>query len=171
MKNKGVQWFEYDPIDLTSPEYKLGKALGEKKGVRHIPNLNNSSRVLSLDSDFMGSREPNSLSNTKAFMKGRKVLSKNDARKMNRLYSVESDLTITGGVADHRLRLESSQITAFTNLLTAEILKIRKSKDVDLINRLTSRGNSMTEHTEWIIQCAKDLCKSLKIQLFYQAVT
>ena len=76
LKNKGVQWFEYDPIDLTSPEYKLGKALGEKKGVRHIPNLNNSSRVLSLDSDFMGSREPNSLSNTKAFMKGRKVLSR-----------------------------------------------------------------------------------------------
>ncbi len=162
LKNKGALWFEYDPIDLTTPEQKLGKALGQSKGVRLIPNLNNSSRVLSLDSDFLGSREPNSLSNTKAFMKGRKVLSKNDARKMNRLYSVESDLTITGGVADHRLRLESSQITAFTNLLASEILKIRKSKDVDLIDQLRQRGKLMTAHSEWIFECAKDLCSKPK---------
>ena len=46
---------------------------------------------------------------------------------MNRLYFVESDLTITGGVADHRLRLESSQFIAFTNLLAAEIFTLRKS--------------------------------------------
>ena len=41
-------------------------------------------------------------------MPGRKVLSAKDAKKMNRLYSVESDLSITGGVADHRLSISSS---------------------------------------------------------------
>ena len=55
---------------------------------------------------------------------------------MNRLYSVESDLTLTGGVADHRLRLESSQISTFANLLAFEILTILKSKDSSLLSNL-----------------------------------
>ena len=40
---------------------------------------------------------------------------------MNRLYIAESDLTITGGVADHRLRVHSSEVEAFSCLVYAEI--------------------------------------------------
>ena len=61
--------------------------LGTDSGLRLIPNLGKASRVLSLDSDFLGNREPISLANTRALMKGRKVLSAKDAKKMNRLYS------------------------------------------------------------------------------------
>jgi molybdopterin-containing oxidoreductase family iron-sulfur binding subunit len=86
-------------------------------GIRLIPNFNKASRILALDCDLLGNREANSLSNTRSLMKGRKVLSPSDAKKMNRLYSVEADLTLTGGVADHRLRLESSQFSSFVNLL------------------------------------------------------
>ena len=58
----------------------------------------------------MGNREPYFLANSRNFMSGRKVKQPKDALKMNRLYSVEADMTITGGVADHRLRLESSRM-------------------------------------------------------------
>lgn len=158
LKNNGVIWTEYEPIDLLSPEQLLGKALGLKNGLRILPRLNKASRILSLDSDFLGNREPNSLANTRSLMKGRKVLSAGDAKKMNRLYSVESDLTITGGVADHRLRLDSSQFISFANLLTSEVLKLLKFSDKKLINRLEKRGTSSSSSINWIRECAKDLC-------------
>ena len=73
------------------------------KALRAVPNLSSANRVLSLDNDFLGNREANELSNTRSFMSGRKVLKAADAKNMNRLYIAESDLSRTGGVADHRL--------------------------------------------------------------------
>lgn len=162
LKSKGIEWFEHESIDLSSPENTLGKAFGINHGLRLTPKLRKASRVISLDSDFLGNREPNSLANTRALMKGRKVLSANDAKKMNRLYSVESDLTITGGVADHRLRLDSSQFVAFTNLLAAEILTLLKKGDETLIAKLNDRGSSQAQHSKWVLECAKDICKKPK---------
>ena len=165
LKASGVIWGEYESVDLCAAEYKLGISLGSEGGVRHLPNFGNASRILSLDSDFLGIREPNSLSNSKSFMKGRKVLSQKDAKNMNRLYSVESDLTLTGGVADHRLRLESSQISTFANLLAFEILTILKSKDSSLLSNLQKRGAKASSHSKWIKECAKDLCSKPKDSL------
>ena len=76
---------------------------------------------------------------------------------MNRLYTVESDLTLTGGVADHRLRLESSKFVSFSALLAAEVLKLGKKKDQPLIEHLSEIGKSAETHIEWITECAKDL--------------
>jgi len=165
LKNKGVSWFEHEPIDLCSVESELGNMLGSDTGLRLIPDFNKSAKILSLDSDFLGNREANSLSNTRALMKGRKVLSPNDAKKMNRLYSVESDLTITGGVADHRLRLESSQFSAFVNLLAAEIFTLRKKGSAELLKKLKSNGESQKSHLNWIKECARDLCKKPKTSI------
>jgi len=162
LKDNGVSWFEHEPIDLCSVESELGAMLEIENGIRLIPNFNKSAKILSLDSDFLGNREANSLSNTRSLMKGRKVLSPNDAKKMNRLYSVESDLTITGGVADHRLRLESSQFSAFVSLLAAEIFTLRKKGSPKLLKKLNSIGESQKTHLDWIKECAKDLCKKPK---------
>ena len=103
LESKDIHWFEHEAIDLRRAETFLAQGVGlESGGLRAIPDLAKAHRVLSLDSDFLGSREPYSLANTRSFMGGRKVSSPSDAKKMNRLYSVESDMTITGGVADHR---------------------------------------------------------------------
>ena len=45
--------------------------------------------------------------------------SEND--KMNRLYVVESNMTLTGGMADHRLRMKSSDIPAYVVALASEL--------------------------------------------------
>jgi molybdopterin-containing oxidoreductase family iron-sulfur binding subunit len=160
LKNQGIAWFEYEAIDLCDAEYKLGKAIGLQHGIRLIPNFNKASRILALDCDLLGNREANSLSNTRSLMKGRKVLSPSDAKKMNRLYSVEADLTLTGGVADHRLRLESSRFSSFVNLLASEVFKILGKKSPALIKNLAKLGDSTSTHIDWIKECAVDLCKN-----------
>ena len=157
LQTKGVIWSEYDSLSSHTIERQLGMALGLNRSVRTLPKLQKVSRLLSLDCDFMG-REPFSLGNSRTFMSGRKVHKPADAHKMNRLYSVEADLTITGGVADHRLRLESSKFVAFSALLASEVLKLRKSKDQALIDHLAVLGKPSSSHLEWIRECAKDLC-------------
>ena len=158
LKSKGIQWFEHEAIDLRRAESLLAKGIGLKSGgLRAIPDLGKAHRVLSLDCDFLGSREPYALANTRSFMGGRKVSGPSDAKKMNRLYSVEGDMTLTGGVADHRLRIDPSQLPAFAFLLAAEVLSARKSDKV-LVDRLKELGKAAENHREWIEACVADLC-------------
>ena len=153
----GVKHLEYEAIDPHLPEKTLASSLGVAENLRLIPQLHKAKKVLSLDCDFLGSREPNSTVNSRQFMSGRKVLSASDASKMNRLYAVESDLTLTGGVADHRLRLPSSRMEEFAALFYAEILKLQKSKDSNLITHLLKIGGDSEFDQKWISECAKDL--------------
>ena len=157
LQDKGVLWAEFDSVDSISFESELAAKLNSKRPVRAIPKLKNASRVLSLDCDFMGNREPYSLANSRSFMSGRKVNKPKDSLKMNRLYSVEADMTITGGVADHRLRLESSRMKSFLCLLGAEILKTKTKNDTALIKKFSDLGKGTSEHLNWARICAKDL--------------
>ena len=157
LNQKGAKIFTFDPIDFHHPEYSLSNHLGLNSGLRACPDFTKAKRVLSLDSDFLGHREPNSSVNTKQFMPGRRVLEASDAKKMNRLYSVESDLTITGGVADHRLRLSSCKIEAFSALFLSKLLEFTGSKDKQLFEHLVTLSEGLEDHDEWASECAKDL--------------
>ena len=160
--NSGVSYFEYEAIDLSKPEKFLGEALGIKDSLRAIPKFENAKRVLSLDSDFLGYREPSSSINTKQFMKGRKVYKADDTKKMNRLYSVESDLTLAGGFADHRLRVSSSEILPFASMVLLTLLKTKKYENQKLIAHLENLSSNMQVHKEWVSVCVKDLLKNSK---------
>ena len=162
--SKGFKWFEHDAVDPSLAESKLGDILGVDFGLRAIPKLNSAKRVLSLDCDFLGNRESNELANTRSFMGGRKVLKPSDAKKMNRLYIVESDLSRTGGVADHRLRLEASHISAFAALVAAEILSKSKSSfpNSSSINHLKRLDSGLEKHQKWASEVAADLLTNPK---------
>ncbi len=157
LQSKKANVYSYEAVDFTSPEKGLSKLLGLKKSIRTSPNFSNSKKVLSLDSDFLGHREPNSAVNTKQFMQGRKVHSPKDSKGMNRLYSVESDLTITGGVADHRLRLSSSQIEGFSALILSKLLQSSADKNDKLLAHLNTLSEGLESHDEWASECANDL--------------
>ncbi len=161
LKSSGVRHVVHEPIDFRKPEQDLGRALSSE-GLRVVPNLAKAKRVLSLDSDFLGTREPNSIVNSRQFMEGRRVLHASEGNKMNRLYSVESDLTLTGGVADHRLRLSSSSVPSFAALVLLEVLKLKDAKDEQLFAHLSKMGASLEAHRSWIGECASDLVKSGK---------
>ena len=74
--------------------------------------------IVALDSDFLGV-ESESLAHSHGFAQGRKVESVAD--DINRLYVVESSYSITGSMADHRVRLQSRRIGAFAAALAADL--------------------------------------------------
>ncbi|MGB8355454.1 MAG: TAT-variant-translocated molybdopterin oxidoreductase [Chthoniobacteraceae bacterium] len=109
-------WAVYEPlgIDATVDAHKT--AFGS--GVKVSSNLENADVILALDTDFLGCEE-GSVQDIKAYSARRRVKGPED--KMNRLYVVENRYTVTGGMADHRLRLPASQIGAFVILLAEKI--------------------------------------------------
>ena len=78
--------------------------------VKPIYRFAKAKRIVSIDADFLQA-EAGSLYYAREFAKGRRVAKKDDP--MSRLYMAESGLTITGTMADHRLRLPSSHMMAF----------------------------------------------------------
>ncbi len=77
-----------------------------------------SAVTVSLGSDFLGT-EPGSVANGYRFVHPRRITS--PQQPMSRVYVVESGYTVTGSMADHRLRLPSGDIERFTRLLVAEL--------------------------------------------------
>ena len=74
--------------------------------------------ILSLDCDFLAG-ERGFLNNARGFAEGRTVRSTES--EMNRLYAVESTLSVTGMSADHRLRVSPSQVDRYLRALAAEL--------------------------------------------------
>jgi len=74
--------------------------------------------VLSLDADFL-QMDSNDIQYSRDFTSQRKVHTEQD--EMNRLYVVEGVFSVTGGMADHRLRIQSGQIGMFAAALAAEL--------------------------------------------------
>ena len=95
--------------------------LGE--GVKLVPDFTKADRILSLDCDFAGT-DPQG-SNIAFFNRrkpeGKGYSAKPDATSMNRLYSVESAFTLTGGMADHRLRIAPGMVAAVAAQIAREL--------------------------------------------------
>ena len=83
-------------------------------------------------------------------------------KNMNRLYIAESDLSRTGGVADHRLRVESSQMIAFASLVASELLTQLGSSDPSLIKHLKKLRSFTNSQKEWVSEAVSDLLTSPK---------
>ncbi|MCG8528687.1 MAG: TAT-variant-translocated molybdopterin oxidoreductase [Opitutales bacterium] len=154
--NPELIWAEYEAVQNHGLETASKKALG--KSVRALYHLEKAKKVLSLDSDFLG-LEPDSLGQNKSFAKARKVRSKKDAKKMNRLYTVESSLTLTGATADHRLRLSSTEVDAMVALIASIILE-KSGGARDLTEALKKRAHAVKSYRDWAEACADDLLHS-----------
>lgn len=149
-------WSEYTALDSNSFD-QAAKAVFDKP-LRALPKFTEVKRLLALDSDFL-STEDRSLGNVREFMKTRKVKRSKDAKKMSRLYSVESTLTLTGSMADHRLRLSSGQVGAFIALLGVAVLQ-QKGVNSPLISELKRVGASLEVDSKWVDACATDLVEN-----------
>jgi MoCo/4Fe-4S cofactor protein with predicted Tat translocation signal len=139
-----AMWAEYEPVTDEPPAAAAQAAFG--RSVKPIYRFANAKRVVSIDADFL-SAEAGSLLYARDFTKARKVRSKND--QINRLYAVESTFTLTGGMADHRLRLASSHMLAFTAALAAKL-------GVPGVDQLAG-GLEFKDRDRWLDACAADL--------------
>lgn len=142
-------WYAYDPINDENI-YK-GIKLATGRDLRPVYDYSKADIILSLDCDFLLS-ESESITAAHGFAERRRL--EDESGSMNRLYVVEPTLSVTGGMADHRLAMNSVQIGSFIAVLTKELKKRGLAVKVD------DQYLRLSEHNfddKWISALADDL--------------
>ncbi|MDQ6939137.1 MAG: TAT-variant-translocated molybdopterin oxidoreductase [Verrucomicrobiota bacterium] len=148
-----MRWVQYDP--LLSEAQNFGTQISFGDNTRLVPRYDRADVVLSLGADFLDCGEGD-VAGSRAFASRRRVTSSKDA--MNRLYVVENRYTLTGAMADHRLRVPASQIPAFTHALATKIAQQTQSADLgSVIATLQAQPGAMKFDEKWLTECANDL--------------
>ncbi len=143
-------WTEYEP--LGGEEARVANEAAFGKGLRAIPNLEKADAILSLDCDFLGFDE-GTLSGIAAFSKRR-----SPEQAMNRLYVVENRYTTTGGMADHRLRVQTGKVGAVARQFASIIAE--KTGDAALksvVEKFPAQAAFGADQGKWIAEAAEDL--------------
>src|SRR5262249_10670965 len=150
-KFPGMRWCVYEP--RLSQEANLAMQTAFGANARVLPKLDRADVVVALDSDFLDCGQGD-LETVRGFTSRRRVSAPKDS--MNRLYVVENRFTLTGAMADHRLRCPASQIPAFAHALAKKILA--GTNDVSLGSLLGNlQGATNTFDEQWIDGVAGDL--------------
>ncbi|HXQ81257.1 MAG TPA: TAT-variant-translocated molybdopterin oxidoreductase [Opitutaceae bacterium] len=136
-------WAEYEPVADEPPAEAAQAVFGFK--LKPIYRLAKARRIVSIDADFLQA-EAGSLYYARDFARGRRVAAKDDP--MSRLYMAESGLSITGTMADHRLRLASGHMLAFAAALAEKVTG-------DAAYARAAQGLEVP--AGWISECAADL--------------
>jgi len=139
-------WSEFEPVQDEPPVAAAQAAFG--KNVKPVYRFAKARRIVSIDADFFHA-EAGSLYYARDFAKGRRVSKPDD--DMNRLYVAESGFSLTGSMADHRLRLASSHMLAFAAALAGKVL------ETTVFEPLTK---GLDLNPQWIEKCAEDLLEN-----------
>jgi MoCo/4Fe-4S cofactor protein with predicted Tat translocation signal len=136
-KISGLKAYAYEPLASANA------------ATRNVVDFSKADRILALDCDFCALDRQGPVA---PFFQRRKPEGKGykaaaDAKSMNRLYSVESLFTLTGGMADHRLRVAPSQVEN----IAANILS-KLGQNVSGSAPITD-----AKHAAWIDAMVKDL--------------
>jgi MoCo/4Fe-4S cofactor protein with predicted Tat translocation signal len=112
-----AKWHQYEPVSGDSA--REGGRLAFGKYVNTVYHFDKADVVLSLDADFFNVG-PGHVRHTKDFS-SRRDLASGPSSNPNRLYVVESMPSSTGGSADHRLAMRSSDIDAYARAVAAGV--------------------------------------------------
>ena len=148
-----MRWCVYEPLLSHEQTTAAQNAFGA--GARLIPKLDRADVILALDSDFLDCGQGD-LESVRAFTSRRRVNSSKDS--MNRLYVVENHFTLTGAMADHRLRCPASQIAAFTHALAQKILGGTNDAGLGaVVGNVQTPGDGTSFDERWLSEAANDL--------------
>lgn len=152
LAGKGATIISYEPLE------------GEfDSRVAKVVDFSKATRILSLDCDFLG-MDP--VGNSRKFAEARQGGNANydqdgdvDPGKMNRLYQVESQFSLTGGMADHRLRVAPSRVAMIANAILQAVSGAKPAEIADDEKRalFPEADNAVELFDQWITQCAADL--------------
>ncbi|MEX0770271.1 MAG: TAT-variant-translocated molybdopterin oxidoreductase [Balneolaceae bacterium] len=143
-----ARWVTYEPFGEDPSLEGTRLAFGRKLRTLHHFDLANV--VISLDDDFMSPQAgKNSVEDAGRLTSRRAVRDPGDS--MSRLYCIESNFSITGSYADHRLRLKTSEIETFTYALAS-----RLSQTVEGLDTFSNIENGFSNH-EWIERLSAEL--------------
>ena len=111
-----AKWIQWEPVNRDNARAGARTAFGQYLEPHY--DLTQADVIVSLDADFLSSEGAHNLHYMRQFASRRRV--EDNADNLNRLYVVESNHTVTGGRADNRLALKSSQIEAFARAVAAQ---------------------------------------------------
>ena len=138
-----AQWATYDAISDENRLAGLRSAAG--RDVDLMLRFDRASVILALDADPLLT-DPEMIRHARGFADGRRAGASGGV--MNRLYAVEAVYSLTGAMADHRLRLESRQIAPFLAALAARLGSSAAGAGATAVPGVDAR---------WIDALAKDL--------------
>ena len=123
-----AKWIQYEPVGRDA--MRRGNLAAFGKHVNPVYKLDKAQVVLSLDCDFLSAAGVGYVRYSRDFMANRKVrevpqsIERGEGiplEKMNRLYVIESMVTSTGAVADHRLPLAPSKLEDLARALAVKL--------------------------------------------------
>ncbi len=144
-KLPGARFHSYSPV-TQDPIIEASRATFGQP-VTPVYDLSQADVILSLDADFLESR-PANLAYTRQFA-SRRV----DPARINRFYMAETRYSITGGMADHRLRVRSQEILGLAAALAQAVGGAASS----LAAAAAAKGAAPARAAEWIRAVASDL--------------
>jgi molybdopterin-containing oxidoreductase family iron-sulfur binding subunit len=145
-----AQWITYESVSDENIIQGIELAIGE--ALSPIHDFEQAQVILALDADFLGSESRRHI-NARGFANARRMTSEQGS--MNRLYLVESSLSQTAVMADHRLTLQSRQVGA---LLAALCLELRR-QGLDLPIAFNESYANHNFDQSWLRTVADDLVR------------
>ena len=129
--------YQYEPVNKDNVFAGAKMIFGS--AVQTIYKFDKAERILALDADIFSGFNVRYI---KDFSKGRAY--SEEKKDINRLYSVETTMTLTGAKADHRLAVKPSQMTDIAKAIAAAL-------------GVAGASSGYKENAEWIAAMAKDL--------------
>jgi molybdopterin-containing oxidoreductase family iron-sulfur binding subunit len=131
------KWIQYEPVNQDNA--MAGGRMAFGSAVQTIYKFDKAERILSLDADIFSGYN---VAYIKDFAKGRHF--SEEHKHINRLYSVETTVSLTGAKADHRIAVKPSQMTEVAKAI---------AKAVGVAGAIST----YTDNAQWIAAMAKDL--------------
>lgn len=101
----GARWITLGPHLDDAQALGTQQALGQP--ARPLYRFSDADVIVSFDGDFLGEENANSVYDSRQYAASRRV---DERGSMSRLYVVESTMTPTGGMADHRRAVKASAV-------------------------------------------------------------
>ena len=132
-----ARWYQYEPVNNDNAIAGARMAFGSP--VQTIYKYDRADRILTLDKDIFSDFNVRYM---KDYAKKKNLRGEN--KEINRLYSIETTMTLTGAKADHRIAVKPSQMPEIAKAVAAAL-------------GVGGASSTYTENAKWIATMAKDL--------------
>ena len=151
-KFPALLWCEYEPLGDSDATTASNAGFGA--GLKLRPEFKNADVILSLDNDFLN---PSVADGSSGFF-GRRQPDQ-IGKLMNRLYVVENHFSMTGGMADHRLRGKVSEMFSIVLQLATHVANKTGNRALASLITAFPKFESVPDGA-WIAECANDLIRA-----------
>ncbi len=132
-----ARWYQYEPVNQDNAIAGAKMAFGSP--AKAVYKFDQATRILSLDKDIFSDFNVRYI---KDYNKSR--LYSEEKKDINRLYAIETTMSLTGAKADHRLAVKPSQMPEIARAIAAAL-------------GVSGASSTYTENAQWIQAMARDL--------------